>query len=126
MKQLKRIGLGLCGIGMVVVLASFALRYVIDEGSTDTIAIGGAIAVFVGGVLWLTSSFVRLLKGEVRLRPWDAVKLASLYFVIFLALRLGLWAIFPNMERDLVKALLVSLLIALAMGLQSTAYRRRT
>ena len=126
MKQLKRIGLGLCGIGMVVVLASFALRYVIDEGSTDTIAIGGAIAVFVGGVLWLTSSFVRLLKGEVRLRPWDAVKLASLYFVIFLALRLGLWAIFPNMERDLVKALLVSLLIALAMGLHSTAYRRRT
>ncbi|MDK2766874.1 hypothetical protein [Sphingomonas sp.] len=126
MKQLKRIGLGLCGIGMVVVLASFALRYVIDEGSTDTIAIGGAIAVFVGGVLWMTSSFVRLLKGEVRLRPWDAVKLASLYFVIFLALRLGLWAIFPNMERDLVKALLVSLLIALAMGLHSTAYRRRT
>ncbi|MDR6850958.1 hypothetical protein J2Y54_000451 [Sphingomonas sp. BE123] len=124
MKQLKRIGLGLCGFGMVVVLASLALRYAIDEGSADAVLIGGTIAVLVGGVLWLTSSLVRLLKGEVRLRPWDAVKLAFLYFAVFAALRFGAWAIFPEMERDVVKALFLSIFPALVLGFYSTAYRK--
>jgi len=109
---------------MVIALASFALRYAIDEGSVDTIATGGAIAFFVGGILWMTSVIVRLLKGQVRLRPWDALKRASVYFAVFAALRFGAWAIFPEMERDLFEALFLSIATALALSFYSTAYRK--
>ena len=121
---MKRVGWGLIALGFILALVTATLRKTVSDESADLAMIGFVLAILLGFIALAVSASVRLWKGELKLRPWDAFKAALLYFVVFMTLRIGAWALFADMERDIVKALVLSIAPAVALGFYSTAYRK--
>ncbi|MCT2400642.1 hypothetical protein [Novosphingobium mangrovi (ex Huang et al. 2023)] len=84
------------------------------------------LTILAGGLLLLMNAAIRILQGQLQLRPWDALKRASIVFATIFALRLLAWLAFPTLERDWIAALIYSLGFAIVLGLYSTAYRKPT
>lgn len=83
------------------------------------------IALFLGTALLVSSFAVRLYRGDVKLRLWDAAKMAAVIFSMVLTLRLLAHIVFQSEDFDLTEAIILSAVFALVYGLYTTAYRRR-
>jgi hypothetical protein len=84
---------------------------------------GAGLALLLGSLLLMTDGAIRLWKGNVKLRPWDAAKNAWWMFLVILGVRLIAQFVFPNLRLDIVYAIFQSALIATVISLYSTAYR---
>ena len=83
------------------------------------------LSMALGSALLLTSFAQRLYQGEVRLRPWDAAKMAVILFVLMLGLRMVLTSFFfPQSDRTLSEDMWASALFAIFFSLYKTAYRK--
>ena len=85
------------------------------------------ISILLGSLLLLTSFGVRLYRGDVRIRLWDAAKMAMVLFSIVLGLRLLLsnW-VFTDSDREIGEHIFSSALFAIVFSVYTTAYRRIT
>ncbi|NRD88464.1 hypothetical protein C8024_01800 [Sphingopyxis sp. BSNA05] len=126
MKRVRRIGWVLLGLAFVLTSIAVGIRYTVGGDTADIITAGGVSAFSLGFILWMISSVTRLAKGDVRLRPWNALKLMPAYFAAFAALRFGAWAIFSEMEYNFADTLIHSIVPALVLSFYSTAYRSPT
>ena len=84
------------------------------------------ITILLGLALICAASAARLYRGDVRLRPWDAAKRAVVIFLVVLALRLLIQAVFPSLDYELSSVVIWSAGFAFAYGLSTTAYRKPT
>lgn len=83
------------------------------------------LSLVLGSVLLLTSFGQRLYRGEVRLRPVDAAKMAVILFVLMMILRLLLASfVFPESDRTLTEHIWASAIFAIFFSLYQTAYRK--
>jgi len=124
MRQVRRIGWMLIALGFALAIVALALRYTIGGDLADTAGMGAAATMLLGFGLWMISALTRLFKGEIRIRPWDALKSAIMIFGIILGLRFLIWMIFPDLERDLIEAVWKSAVFAIPFSLYQTAYRK--
>ena len=89
------------------------------------ILIAFGLSMVLGSVILLASFALRLYRGEVRLRPWDAAKMAVILFVALMALRLLLASIFfTDSETTLSEHIWASAFFAIFFSLYQTAYRK--
>ncbi|WP_294079538.1 hypothetical protein [Sphingomonas sp.] len=100
------------------------MRYAAGAEASNIVMIGFGVTMLLGIIVLTISAIWRISKGEVKLRPWLAVKPALFIFFGTMALRFLAWAVFPGLERDLTGAVIHSLIFALAYSLYSTAYRK--
>jgi hypothetical protein len=118
-KRVRDIGTGLF---LVAWIAALILRYGLPEPSPAFLVAAGI--AMIGAAMLIGTSFVRLFKGQVRLRPIKAAKrvpfLFALYFAVWWIWRL----VFPDDERDLQLALISGITLAVTLSLYSTAYRK--
>ena len=84
---------------------------------------GAGLALLLGSLLFMTNGAIRLWKGNVKLRPWDAAKKAWWIFLVILGVRLIAQFVFPNLRLDIVYAIFQSALFATVFSLYTTAYR---
>lgn len=124
MRQVRRIGWMLIALGFALAIVALALRYTIGGDLAGTAGMGAAATMLLGFGLWMISALTRLFKGEIRIRPWDALKSAILIFAAMLGLRSLLWLIFPDFERDWIGIIWKSAAFAIAFSLYQTSYRK--
>ncbi|HEY1125037.1 MAG TPA: hypothetical protein VGE65_05350 [Sphingobium sp.] len=122
---MRRIGWALAALALLPAVGSLGLRYAGQIELADNALIGFAATFLLGMMLVLISGGIRLARGEVKLRPWDAAKSALLMFGIIMAIRVLAWVVLPSLGRDLIDAVIQSAIFAIAYSLYSTAYRRR-
>lgn len=116
---MKRLGDALVFAGLV---AGVTIRAFMPD-QEDLFALAGLV-LLAGSIILLASGAIRLFRGEVKLRPIDALKKAVVLFLIVLGLRTLLWVAFPSLDRDLNAAVLWSAIFAVSLGLYTTAYRK--
>lgn len=117
---MRKLGWSLVGLGFVAGLLSiwFGHEYVFLMA-----AFGLSFAL--GSLILLTSFGLRMYRGEVRLRLWDAAKMAAIFFLVVMCVRLVLGTFFfPNSANTLTDHFLASALVAIVLGLYQTAYRK--
>lgn len=81
-------------------------------------------SMLAGLILLLANGINRLRKGEVVLRPFDAMKKAIWLFLLMLGIRLLIYFVFPNFEQDITVAILNSAIFAIVFSFYTTAYRK--
>ncbi|WP_156420681.1 MULTISPECIES: hypothetical protein [unclassified Sphingopyxis] len=109
-------------LGLAVV--ELILRSLNIAAPADIVVIAFLFAMLLGAILLVTSSVRRIAGGEVKLRPQLALRSAPLIFLIILALRFLLEAIFGDPYDNWLKILMVSVLLTILFSLSWTAYRR--
>lgn len=83
------------------------------------------LALLVGGIILLADGIARILRRELILRPFDAIKKASWLFLIIFGLQILLRYLVSSQKLDATAALIQSAAFAVVFGFHSTAYRRR-
>ncbi len=78
----------------------------------------------LGGILYILDSLKRLSRGQVVLRPYDALKYAFWMFVVMCGLRLLIWLFFPDFQKKIAEGILFNATFALAFAFSTTAYRK--
>ena len=119
---MRKLGWSLLGLGFLCALLSL---WIGRENKFILMAFG--LSIVLGSVILLTSFALRLYRGEVRLRPWDAAKMAVILFVALMALRLLLASVFfTDSEKTFSEHILASALFAIFFSFYQTAYRKPT
>lgn len=117
---MRNLGWFFLGVGLVTAMLSawFGRENVI------LLTTFGLSFVF-GSLILLTSFTIRLYRGEIRLRFWDASKLAAILFIASVCLRLLLGAFFfPDSNKTLTDHVLASAFFSIFFSLYQTAYRK--
>jgi len=79
----------------------------------------------VTGILLLTvNAIIRLKKGDLQLRPINAVKRAPIIFVIMVAVYGLAGVIFPATQIDWTETLIKCAVVSLTMAIYFSAYRK--
>ena len=104
-------------------LAVAVLAYIFGLENIWLLLIFGV--TFLLGMAILASSFaVRLYRGDIRLRLFDAAKTAIIVFSVMVTFRVLALIAFPSENSDLTQIVLASAGFAISYGLYKTAYRR--
>ena len=111
-------------LAFALALVAAGLRYAGGAEAPMVVMIAFGIALVVGLVALAISAAMLLAKGEVKLRPWDALKKAAMLFLIILGLRCLAWFVFPGLERNFGYELFQSAAFAALFALYTTAYRK--
>ena len=117
---MRKFGWSLLGLGFVAVLLS------VWSGRENALLLTILVVSFaLGSLILLTSFALRLYRGEVRLRPRDAAKMAVILFLLMMSVRLLLATlIFPDSDKAHSEHILASALFAIVLSLYQTAYRK--
>ena len=112
--------------GRILAVTAFALLLLIDVFDLENVwlLLTSLIALFLGLALLALSFAVRLYRGDVKLRLWDAAKAAVVIFIAFVALRLLVQLVFPTLDFELREVLTIGAAFAAIYGLCTTAYRK--
>jgi hypothetical protein len=112
------------GVTLIVAgLAAFLLSNLLGFESPWVVAAAGA-AWLLGSILLVLHAALRLYRGDVRLRPFDAARKAVPFFLIALALMLPFQLLFYG-EIDWIRGIGTPAAFAILLSLHQTAYRRR-
>lgn len=84
------------------------------------------IFMLLGLVLIVGSVVSRMVSGQLRLRPWDALKQIPITFSILTCLIILARFVFPSSERSLTFYLIMAIVLAVVSSFQQTAYRKPT
>ena len=105
-------------LGFVLAALKVALKL------SDIYSLAAVGILFALGLLLLTiDAMIRLKRGQLVIRPWDATKSASRTFLIIVAIRLFVGYLLPSSMPDVALALIQSASFAIVFGLYQTAYR---
>ena len=115
---MRKAGYALAGLALV--LAILIQVFGID-GPISLAAFG--LCMSLGALALLTSGLIRLAKGELKLRPLDALKRMPILFVIFGAMLLTLHFIFDSSDQTLAESLIMVVLLTVFFAFYQTAYR---
>lgn len=121
---MRRVGWLLLVLAFVLALTAAGSRQFFGGEPGEIIVVSFLLLMLMAISVLVVSAVSRLIKGEVRLRPWDATRRALPLFAIVLGGRLVFYAIFPKPERDLTIDIVSSVAFAVFYGLYTTAYRR--
>jgi hypothetical protein len=121
---LRRAGYVLFGLAIICIIASKSLESSGDENAADIASIGFLGSMLLCAIAFLSSALLRMRRGDLRLRPWLALRTAPLVFLGFLALRLLFEAISKTPEYNWFDILLLPVIMTIIHSLSSTAYRR--
>jgi hypothetical protein len=124
MMLIRRIGWALLILAFFLALTATSLRYVAGGETADIAMIGFAVVMLLGIIALTISAVYRLSRGDVKLRPWLALKSALIIFVTVLVFTFLIWAVFPSMERNLTDVFMHAVIFALGYSLYTTAYRK--
>lgn len=109
---------------LIVSALIFGLSVRIFAPNKEWAYAGAGLALLLGSLLLMIYGAIRLWKGNVKLRPWDAAKKAWWMFLVMLGVQLIAQFVFPNLRLDSVYAIFQSALFAIVFSLYSTAYRK--
>ena len=114
--------------GWILLAIAFAIALFIEVSGRENMWLlsTSLITFLLGLALVCAASAARLYRGYVKLRPWDAAKSAVVIFLVVLALRLLIQAVFPTPDFELSSVLIWSAAFAFGYGLSTTAYRKPT
>ncbi|KTE32250.1 hypothetical protein ATE62_18390 [Sphingopyxis sp. HIX] len=121
---MRRAGFAVIYLALGLAVVELILRSLNIAAPADIVVIAFLFAMLLGAILLVTSSVRRIAGGEVKLRPQLALRSAPLIFLIILALRFLLEAIFGDPYDNWLKILMVSVLLTILFSLSWTAYRR--
>ncbi|MDN3645133.1 hypothetical protein QWY75_02800 [Pontixanthobacter aestiaquae] len=117
--DLRRLGWALAMIGLALALIASVF------GVKNDWLITTALLFFFGGFALLgVSAIIRLKRGQLRLRPWLALKQGFMFFLLFLGIRLAYMWWVPSFEQSLSEAIFVSAFTGICFGLWQSAYRK--
>ena len=123
---MRRTGWLLLALAAAAAAMAFVCQYVGYEDWSGPAIFSFIILMLLGGAFLSLSALMRFARGELRLRPKDALRSTVTVFAAIVGLKALFWVIFPDDDRNMLKALLVSAAFSAAYGLYSTAYRRTT
>lgn len=110
-------------LALILALIAGGLRYSGVGEPPDELVIGFAIALLLGLITLAISAAIKLAKGDIRLRPWDAARKAITLFLLYLGVYVLLSFAFSGMKMD-VKVAIQAAAFAIIYSLFTTAYRK--
>ena len=121
---MKRLGYICVAITFVLAVTAFALHLGGIKDGSAYVLIVCFFVLFLAMLIFLIHGSVRLWKGEVRLRPWDAFKRAVVLFLLFMV-TMGIVSIaLPSDAINWWAYVISSSLYVTFSSLHSTAYRK--
>ncbi|WP_156522890.1 hypothetical protein [Erythrobacter neustonensis] len=112
--------------GWILTCLGFALAFVWNFLAQDNVGLMAvsALLIFAGMLLLAVNATMRMSRGELRLRPIEAVKRWPIIFLVMVGVYALAHVIFPEMEIRWTETLIKCSIASLAMALYFSAYRK--
>ena len=111
------------GYRLLALSAVFGLSSQFIEASSDPLLLAFMVTFILAIMLLATNFALRLWRGQIQLRPFDALKHFLMLFPIFMALHfLFVWLGWS--DKSLAHAVLQSAALAGALAIFNTVYRK--
>ncbi|WP_086734745.1 hypothetical protein [Erythrobacter colymbi] len=116
---MKTVGWIVTGLGFVAALLWNAL----GQDNVGIMAVA-ALSIIAGMVLLAGNAVMRMSRGELRLRPLDALKRMPLIFVVMVGVYALALVVFPETRIDWTETLIRCAVVSLTMAFYFSAYRK--
>ena len=112
--------------GWIIICLGFAsalLWNYLGRDNVGVMAVGG-LSIVAGMILLAIDAMVRMSRGQLRLRPLDAMKRMPLIFMVMVGVYALAVVISPDTQIDWTETLLKCAVVSLTMAIYFSAYRK--
>ena len=112
--------------GWIIICLGFAsalLWNYLGRDNVGVMAVGG-LSIVAGMILLAIDAIVRMSRGQLRLRPLDAMKRMPLIFMVMVGVYALALVIFPETQFDWTAILIRCAIVSLTMALYFSADRK--
>lgn len=121
---MKYVGLTFMVLGGALWLAALGFQEALGIERSTVVWFLAIPAMLLGLIAWAVSASISISRGEVKLRPWQALKPAIVIFVILMAAKLLASEVFSVPMRSWVISILGTAIFAIVLGLYQTVEDR--
>lgn len=112
--------------GWIIICLGFASAFLwnyLGRDHVGVMAVGG-LAIVTGMILLAIDALRRMSRGELRLRPLEALKRAPLIFLVMVGVYVVVVLIAPDTQIDWTETLIRCAAVSATMAIYFSAYRK--